>query len=89
MAKRTTFTSEFKDYNGTLLGGKASLRNCEWIRYKPKPAKKLEVGVYKNVPRAFFESKYDKDLDEQINMLMAKVSQLKIENNWLHLVRFL
>jgi transposase-like protein len=92
MAKRRTFSSEFKSkiVLEALREEKPLGEIANEYDISPNQLRNWKVEFQKNAPRAFSESKDEKDLrdkqkeqDEHINTLMAKVGQLTIENDWL------
>ncbi len=92
MSKRRTFSSEFKSklVLELLREEKPLGEIANEYDISPNQLRNWKIEFLKNAPRAFSESKDEKDirakekeLDEQINTLMTKVGQLTIENDWL------
>ncbi len=92
MAKRRVYSPEFKSKlalevlrEERPLGEIANEHNIS-----PNQLRNWKTEFLKNAPRAFSESRDEKELrakekemDEQLDTLMAKVGQLTIENDWL------
>jgi transposase-like protein len=92
MTKRRTFSSEFKSkiVLEALREEKPLGEIANEYDISPNQLRNWKIEFLKNAPRAFSESKDEKDMrtkekemDEQINVLMTKVGQLTIENDWL------
>lgn len=92
MAKRRTFSSEFKSkiVLEVLREEKPLGEIANEYDISPNQLRNWKMEFLRNAPRAFSESKDEKDMrtkekemDDQINVLMAKVGQLTIENDWL------
>jgi transposase-like protein len=92
MAKRRTFSPEFKSKLVLeLLREERSLGEiANEHGISPNQLRNWKIEFLKNASRAFSESRdekeiraKEKEMDGQLNVLMAKVGQLTIENDWL------
>ncbi len=92
MAKRRTFSPEFK--SKVVLEVLREERPLGEIANEhgisPNQLRNWKQEFLKNASRAFSESRDEKEIrakekvmDEQVDILMAKVGQLTIENDWL------
>lgn len=92
MAKRRTFSPEFKSKLVLELLREerplGEIANEHGI--SPNQLRNWKIEFLNNAPRTFSESRdekeiraREKEMDEQLNILMAKVGQLTIENDWL------
>jgi transposase-like protein len=92
MAKRRTLSPEFKSKLVLeLLREERSLGEiANEHGISPNQLRNWKIEFLKNASRAFSESRdekeiraKEKEMDGQLNVLMAKVGQLTIENDWL------
>lgn len=92
MANRRTFSPEFKSKLVLeLLREERPLGEiANEYGISPNQLRNWKIEFLKNAPRAFSESRdekeirtREKEMDDQLDILMAKVGQLTIENDWL------
>lgn len=92
MAKRRTFSPEFKSklVLEVLREERPLGETANEYDISPNQLRNWKIEFLKNAPRAFSESRdekeiraKEKEMDEQYETLMAKVGQLTIENDWL------
>jgi transposase-like protein len=92
MAKRRIFSPEFKSklVLEVLREERPLGEIANEYDISPNQLRNWKVEFLKNAPRAFSESRDEKEIrarvkemDEQYEALMAKVGQLTIENDWL------